>query len=80
MKKQKQTVAEKIRARNIKRPPAFLYFVLGNIWKLLFKKKYGIQTTFKTDFRKEKARTSLFLTTPQERIISLQAYPFCLIA
>ena len=54
MKKQKQTVAEKIRARNIKRPPAFLYFVLGNIWKLLFKKKYGVQTTFKTDFRKEK--------------------------
>ncbi len=54
MEKQKPTVAQKIHSRKIKTPPAFIYRVLGGIWKMLFTKKYGVEVEFKTDFRKEK--------------------------
>lgn len=53
MTKEKQTVEQKIHARKIKRPPAFIYRVLGQIWRILFMKKYGVEVEFKTDFRKE---------------------------
>ena len=53
MTKEKQTVSQKIHARKIKRPPAFIYRVLGQIWRILFMKKYGVEVEFKTDFRKE---------------------------
>lgn len=54
MEKQKLTVAQKIHSRKMKTPPAFIYRVLGGIWKMLFTKKYGVEVEFKTDFRKEK--------------------------
>lgn len=54
MENKKQTVAQKIHARKIKRPPSFIYRVLGQIWRFLFMKKYGVEVEFKTDFRKEK--------------------------
>ena len=49
----KKTLDEKLHSRKIGKPN-FIYNVLGSIWKLLFKKKYGINAIFKTDFRKEK--------------------------
>ena len=49
----KKTLDEKLHSRKIGKPN-FVYNVLGSIWKLLFKKKYGINAIFKTDFRKEK--------------------------
>lgn len=50
----KKTIAEKLRAKKIKQPPAFIYKVLGFVWKVLFKKKYGVHEHFEYDFRKEK--------------------------
>ena len=54
MAKEKMTVAQQIRARKIKRPPAAIYRILGGVWKILFEKKYGVSYTFEKDFRKEK--------------------------
>ena len=54
MANEKLTVAQKIRARKIKRPPTAIYRILGGVWKILFEKKYGVSYTFETDFRKEK--------------------------
>jgi len=54
MSTQKQTIAQKIHSRKIKKPPTLIYRILGGIWKMLFMKKYGVSYTFKTDFRKEK--------------------------
>lgn len=54
MAKEKLTVAQKIRAKKLKRPPAAVYRILGGVWKLLFEKKYGVSYEFKEDFRKEK--------------------------
>lgn len=54
MEQQKKTVAQKIHSRKMTPPPAFIYRVLGGIWKMLFMKKYGVEVEFKTDFRKEK--------------------------
>ena len=51
----KKTLDEKLHSRKIGKPN-FIYNVLGSIWKLLFKKKYGINAIFKTDFRKEKCQ------------------------
>lgn len=47
----KQTVAEAIRGRKIRRPNA-LYNILGTVWRLFMYKKYNVHYTFKTDFRK----------------------------
>lgn len=50
----KQSLQERMNRRKLHRPPALFYQLLGGVWKLFFFKKYGIQVTFKTDFRKEK--------------------------
>ena len=50
----KKTNAEKLRSKKIKQPPKVIYPVLGFIWKVLFKRKYGVHEHFEYDFRKEK--------------------------
>jgi len=47
----KQTIAEKLHSRKIRKPPALLYLLLANIWKLLFEKRLGITYTYHTDPR-----------------------------
>ena len=50
----KITLEKKLHSKKIKKPPKFIYNLLGNIWKILFMKKYGVTYKFNYDFRKEK--------------------------
>lgn len=54
MSKEKQTIAQKIRAKKIKRPPAFLYSVLGGVWKAFVMPKYNVKITDKCEMAKVK--------------------------
>ena len=54
MSKNNLTLEKKLHKRHIKKPPFLIYNLLGLIWKLLFMKKYNVNTEFKYDFRKEK--------------------------
>lgn len=54
MKKAVQTEQEKLYARKIKRPPMFIYQILGYIWKLIFVKKYNVHFNYKIDVKKFK--------------------------
>jgi len=47
----KMTIAEKLHSHKIRKPPALLYLLLANIWKLLFEKRLGITYTYHTDPR-----------------------------
>jgi len=50
----KRTIAEKLHSRKIRKPPALLYLLLANIWRLLFVKRLGVRFTYHADPRKEK--------------------------
>ena len=52
--KEKLTIDQKLKKRKLKKPNAFIYRVLGGVWKLLFFKKYGVKVTYEQDIRKEK--------------------------
>ncbi len=54
MAKEKQTIAQKLKNRKIKRPPAFIYRILGGVWRMLFQKKYGVEYEYLADPRKDK--------------------------
>ena len=48
----KKTLAEKLHSQKIHQPPAFLYILLANIWKLLFVKRLGVSFEYRVDPRK----------------------------
>ena len=50
--KEKKTIAEKLHSRKIRKPPALLYLLLANIWKVLFEKKLGVTYTYHADPRR----------------------------
>ena len=52
-KKEKMTVAAKIRARGARRP-GILYSILGLVWRLFVYSKYHVTCRYKTDPRKDK--------------------------
>jgi 1-acyl-sn-glycerol-3-phosphate acyltransferase len=45
--KEKQTLQERLERKHMKKPPAFLYLLLINVWRLLFNRKLGVTFTFK---------------------------------
>ena len=47
-----KTIAEKLHSYKIHQPPAWLYLLLANIWKILFWKKLGVSVEYKVDPRK----------------------------
>ena len=49
----RRTIAEKLHSRKISQPPAGLYLILANIWKLLFWKRLGVSVEYKVDPRKQ---------------------------
>ena len=55
MTKEKLTLDQKLVKKKIKKPPRFIYNVLGRVWQLLFFKKYGVKVTYEKDVRKEKS-------------------------
>lgn len=50
----KATIAERLHRRRLKQPPAWLYLLLANIWKLLFWKRLGVSVEYRVDPRQEK--------------------------
>lgn len=52
--KQRPTLQERLERKHMKKPPAFLYLLLINIWRLLFNRKLGIRFTFKAHPSKDK--------------------------
>ncbi len=54
MAKETLTLSQKLKQRKIKTPPAFIYRLLGGIWRILFEKKYGVEYVYECDPRKDK--------------------------
>ncbi|MDL2234528.1 1-acyl-sn-glycerol-3-phosphate acyltransferase [Christensenellaceae bacterium OttesenSCG-928-L17] len=54
MKKEKPTLQETLVARQLRQPPAVIYPLLANIWKLLFFKKLGVTVSYKADVKRMK--------------------------
>jgi 1-acyl-sn-glycerol-3-phosphate acyltransferase len=52
--KEKPTLQERLERKHMKKPPAFPYLLLINIWRLLFNRKLGITFTFKSRPSKDK--------------------------
>lgn len=50
----KKTIDQKLHSRKIKKPPLFLYNVLGFIWKIIFTKKYNLKVVDKVNLKKVK--------------------------
>ncbi len=50
---QKMTLDEKLHSKKLHQPPAWLYNLLANIWKVLFVKKLGVTFEYKADPRKD---------------------------
>jgi 1-acyl-sn-glycerol-3-phosphate acyltransferase/predicted RNA-binding Zn-ribbon protein involved in translation (DUF1610 family) len=48
------TLAQKLARKHTKKPPAWIYLLLINIWRLLFNKKLGIKFIFKVRPNKDK--------------------------
>ena len=51
-KKQRKVNERVLYDRKIKKPPTFIYNVLGRVWQALFMKKYGVKVTYNEDPRK----------------------------
>jgi len=47
----KKTLAEKLHSKKLHQPPAWLYLLLANIWKVLFWKRLGVSVEYKADPR-----------------------------
>jgi 1-acyl-sn-glycerol-3-phosphate acyltransferase len=54
MKKDKPTLQELLYLRQLKKPPMFIYQILGYIWKLIFVKKYNVHFNYLVDINKYK--------------------------
>ena len=54
----KKTLAEKLHARRLKKPPALIYRTLGYLWRFLYFKKLGVQVDLKKIRAPAKAPTS----------------------
>ncbi len=52
--KQKHTLQQKIALKHTKKPPAIIYLILINIWRLFLNKKLGIKFTFNARPSKDK--------------------------
>ncbi len=50
----KKTIDQKLHSKKIKKPPLLLYLILGNIWKLIFTKKYNLKVEDKVNLKKVK--------------------------
>lgn len=50
----KATIAERLRRRRLRQPPAGLYLLLAYLWKLLFWKRLGVSVEYRVDPRREK--------------------------
>ncbi len=53
MAKEKQTISQKMKQKQLKQPPTLIYRLLGGIWRILFQKKYGVEYTYEADPRKD---------------------------
>lgn len=49
MAKEKLTLAQKLKQRQLHKPPTFIYRVLGGVWRILFEKKYGVEYEYEVD-------------------------------
>lgn len=47
----KPTLAQKIASRKLRRPPAVIYPLLANIWRLIFVKRLGVTFEYKVNPR-----------------------------
>ena len=47
----KLTLAQKLHKRKLHQPPAAIYLLLANVWKLLFEKKLGVTYDYKIDIK-----------------------------
>lgn len=54
MKSERLTLQQKLARRKLKPPPAAIYILLANIWKLMFIKKLGVVFNYKIDFKQFK--------------------------
>ncbi len=63
---EKLTVADKIKARKIKRP-GFMYGLLGWVWKTFVYKKYNVSCNINCDIKKEK-RPYIFISNHASRL------------
>ncbi|NLI54398.1 MAG: 1-acyl-sn-glycerol-3-phosphate acyltransferase [Clostridiales bacterium] len=52
MAKHRRTLAERLHARKIKKPPTLIYWILGYLWRLLYFKKLGLQVDIREDPRR----------------------------
>lgn len=52
--KQKRTLQQKLALRHMKKPPAIIYLLLINIWRLFLNKRLGIKFTFNVRPSKDK--------------------------
>ena len=50
----KKTIDQKLHSKKIKKPPLLLYLILGNIWKMIFTKKYNLKVEDKVNLKKVK--------------------------
>ena len=50
----KKTIDQELHSRKIKKPPLFLYNVMGFIWKLVFTRKYNLKVVDKVNLKKVK--------------------------
>ena len=48
-----RTIAETLHRQKLHQPPAALYLLLANLWKLLFWKRLGVSVEYKVDPRKQ---------------------------
>lgn len=56
MEREKLTLQQKLVRRKIKQPPALIYLLLANIWKLLFIKKLGVSFQYNIDLKQCKGQ------------------------
>ena len=52
--KEKSTLQLRLEKKHVTKPPAWLYLLLINVWRLIFNKKLGIRFTFKVRPSKDK--------------------------
>ncbi|MCE5190105.1 MAG: 1-acyl-sn-glycerol-3-phosphate acyltransferase [Eubacteriales bacterium] len=51
MAKERKTLAQRLHARRIKKPPKLIYCILGYLWRILYFKKLGVHAEIKNDPR-----------------------------
>jgi 1-acyl-sn-glycerol-3-phosphate acyltransferase len=64
----KKTLQRELMERNVRLPPAFIYVVLGYLWRLLFKRRLNVHFEYRIDLKKYRRSPYIVVSNHASRL------------